>query len=331
MAAPIWKDYYVELTDNASDYPGGCQYRIRSGVQIIYQGRAFAAPGADTIGVYVNDICADLLTRTGLFCTLSQDFKIEILEYEAEDWVEVHSVTFRPDWSWDALYNPANDGCNQPINGLVHPLQRLPVSYTGLGGAVTIHNAHPTGSFSPDFNFDFQVETREDIVVTYSGNANGHEHWLQVSDYPDAEYFVSGGKKYTLKHYCGGVVLYYVNAYGYWDSFVPEGRAKVTDALTRHTRGVVYTNGPGPYARGQQNFANEIARKVVFKTGPLTTEQSSRMHHLLNSPYVIMYDTERGEYWPINLTGNNNAYQNAAGTLHFYDIEAVLAQDMIRR
>lgn len=331
MAAPIWKDYYVELTDTSSDYQEGCQYRIRTGNLVIYQGRAFAAPGEDSIGIYINDICADMLTRQGLYSTLYREFIVDILEFDTGDWSEVDRITFRPDWSWDNQFTPGTDGCNHPINGVLHPLQRLPVSFTGATGNVTIHNIHATGSFNKDFNFDFQVETREDQVVTFSGNINGHEHWLQVSDYPDAEYFLVAGHKFTIKPLCGGVVLYYINAYGYWDSFVPEGQARVTDNLTRHTRGMAYTNGPGPYARGQENFVNEIARKVVFKTGPLTTEQSSRMHHLLNSPYVIMYDTERGEYWPVNLTGNNNTYQNSAGILHFYDIEAVLAQDMIRR
>lgn len=331
MAAPIWKDYYVELTDSPSDYQGGCQYRIRTGNQVIYQGRAFAIPDEDSINVYINDICADMFTRNGFYSELYREFIVDILEFNTGNWGEVDRITFLPDWSWDAQFSPGTDGCNQPINGVIHPLQRLPLSFTGTTGTVIVHNTYPTGSFSMDYNYDFHVENSEDQEVNYTGNINGHEHWLQVSDYPNAKYFRAMGKTYTIKPICGGVVLYYINAYGYWDSFVPEGRTRVTDSLTRHTRGMDYINGPGPSARGQGNFVNEIARKVVFKTGPLTTEQSSRMHHLLNSPYVIMYDTERGEYWPVNLTGNNNTYQNAAGTLHFYDIEAVLAQGMMRR
>ena len=331
MAEPIWKDYYVTLADNSGDFPDGCKYRIRSGNQVLYQGLAFGSPEGDEINVCINEICADMFTRQGLYITYYMDFIVERLNPDSEVWEQVEAVTFRPDWSWDMKYNPGIGGCNFPINGVIHPLQQLPLSFVASTGSVTIHNIRATGSFNKDFNFDFQVETREDQVVDYSGDANGHGHWLQVSDYPDAEYFLVMGKRYTIKPLCGGVVLYYINAYGYWDSFVPEGQARVTDNLTRHTRGMVYTTGPGPFGRGQENFVNEIARKVVFKTGPLTTEQSSRMHHLLNSPYVVMYDTERGEYWPVNLTGNNNTYQNAAGTLHFYDIEAVLAQDMIRR
>lgn len=329
---PIWKDYFVELTDSSSDYEDGIQFRIKTGGTIIYQGRAFAIPGDDSISVRINDICADMFYHTGLYNTLYRTFTTEILDYDTEVWTQVDSVTFRPDWSWDASYNPETMGCSCPINGILHPLQDFPVSCVGSDEVdVAIHNSRETGSFCRDFNDDFQVHTDSTQYQTYSGNEDGHEHWMALTSYPYAEYLEVEGQKWTIKDLCGGVVLYYINAYGYWDSFVPEGKPKVVDNLTRHTRKLQYTNGPYASARSIADYANEIARKVTFRTGPLTTAQSKRMHHLLNSPYVIMHDLERGERWPIILTGNNSSYQNASGRLHYYDIEAQLAQDMVRR
>lgn len=329
---PIWKDYYVTLAENSGDYPDGVQFRIKTGGTIIYQGLAFAKPGDDEIYVRINDICADMFFHTGLYNTLYRTFTTEIVDYDTEAWTQVDSVTFRPDWSWDAQYDPGMQGCNFPINGILHPLQQFPVACVDSDEVdVAIHNSRETGSFCRDFNDDFQVHTNSTQYQTYSGNENGHEHWMALTSYPYAEYLEVEGQRWTIKDLCGGVVLYYVNAYGYMDSFVPEGRPKVVDTITRHTRKTEYSNGPYVSARGVSNYVNEIARKVTFRTGPLTTAQSKRMHHLLNSPYVIMHDLEMGEMWPIILTGNTSSYQNASGRLHYYEIEAQLAQDMIRR
>lgn len=327
---PIWKDYYVELTDSASDFSNGVQFRIKTGGSIIYQGKAFALPGEDSVEVRINDICADMFLRSNLYLTLFKTFVTEIFDEDSEVWTQVDSVTFRPDWSWDNTYNPANDGCNFPINGVLHPLQSVPVSFVEDSGILRIHNIQGTGSFNPDFNLDFQVNTGSDQYVTYTGAEGGNDHWLNLSLYQYAQYIiVDGVYRLDVKDLCGGCVLYYINAYGYWDSFVPEGRTKVVDGLTRHTHKRHYYNGPG--GRGIDNFVNEIARKFTFRTGPLTTEQSKRMHHLLNSPYVIMHDLEKNERWPIILTGNNTEHKDTTGSLHFYDIEAQLAQDMMRR
>ena len=340
---PIWKDYYVTLTDNSGDYPDGIQFRIKMSGSVIYQGLAFAAPGDDEISVRINDICADQFYHAQRTSVLYRSFTIEVVDYDTEAWTQVESVIFLPDWSWDEKYDPEVDGCNFPINGVVHPLQMIPVAFYGDGsetGTMVIHTETNTGDFNLDFRpwesvgrGDFRVFTNGTTNVNYSGSQYGHEHWLNLRSYSTAEYVIcsESGVRWDVKDLCGGVVLYYVNAYGYFDSFVPEGRTKVSDALTHHNCKGAYTNGANVSARGTRTYVNELARKFTFRTGPLTTEQSKRMHHLLNSPFVIMHDMDRNEMWPITLTGNNTEHKTNAGKLHYYEFEAQLAQDMVRR
>ena len=59
MAHPIWKDYFVNLGSDAT-----AEYRIRvnsTSGPIIYQGVAHMRPGATSIVVRINDVCADYM------------------------------------------------------------------------------------------------------------------------------------------------------------------------------------------------------------------------------------------------------------------------------
>lgn len=143
----------------------------------------------------------------------------------------------------------------------------------------------------------------------------------------------STGATYRFVDTCARNALYYVNAYGGWDVLLMDGLDKEQDELTRHEATRVYDNTV-MQNRGTVNYVNEVQKSWTLHTGYLTDEQSGRMHHLLNSVQVYLYDMEEGAFLPVVLTGTSTeykTYRNQGRKLVSYEIQVRLAQDRIRR
>lgn len=141
------------------------------------------------------------------------------------------------------------------------------------------------------------------------------------------------GAMYSFADTCARYALYYVNAYGGWDTLVMDGIDEERDDLTRHEASRVYDN-TDMQNRGTVNYVNEIQKSWTLRTGYLTDEQAGRMHHLLNSVQVYLYDMESGTFVPVVLDGTTTeykTYRNQGRKLVSYEIQVRLAQDRIRR
>lgn len=137
----------------------------------------------------------------------------------------------------------------------------------------------------------------------------------------------------TTTSTCDRYKLHYVNAYGGVDSFAIEGRVTESDNITRSTRKVDYNNSSS-VNRGEQNYINEIEKKFSFHTGFLTDDESSRMHHLINSTNVVLEDILENTRTPVVITNSTLEYKtfkNQGGRMADYEIELRIAQDRVRR
>lgn len=315
---PIWKDYKVLLGSGVGS--SGQQWRIKDGAtwmdEVIYEGRAFPAEGT-VVEVKINDICADYLTRAAGWQSRMLFHTFVVEKYNGTSWVNVDTVIFRNDWSYDGEYDPAADGCNFPAVPVLLPGQLVPLTFAGsvhTSATVTITMANGTTT-----------------VLTYTGDAEGHQHWLDLSDYPNAVLLAeTAGPTYeVLRNDCARYVLYYINAYGYWDTLVVQGTTDEDDALTRHTYDTDYDNTQ-PYYRGSWNPANELKHQYTFNTRPLTEAESLLMHHLLNSPQVYLHDLVSGTIHPLVLTDSSTPYKHG-DKLYVYTFKARLGQERVRR
>lgn len=322
---PIWKDYTIVLTNTTP--AEGVQWRIQYLLDTIYSGRAFAAPGASNIAVKLNDILADYFETDWLGHPIFAVFVVQA--YLSGTWTTKASLTFRPDWSYDRGYNPETDGCNFPMQRAVVPGQYLPLAYVNNSGNVVITSSTGGGDFlNSDFNDDFLLFDTISTTTTLTGNANGHEHRITIPS-GAVSVVVDGVNRPVLPACAGQYVLYYVNAYGYWDYLIVKGKTDVADDLTRYTMKREYNNALS-YSRGKWNYVNEIARKFTFHTEPLTDAQSALMPHLLNSPTVYCHDLAKNQVMPICLTANHTEHKRGS-KLYQYAIEAEYGQEMYRR
>lgn len=321
----IWKDCYVTLGTSSV----GMNFRIQlikrdNNFTTIYTGKAYARPGTTSVVVKVNDICADYLQRAYPPESIEGDWQDAKFSVQFQDsygiWGIADTITFYRDWSYNTAFIPGTDAPLDSITGLVSPGGFLPL-YSKTGE----FTAHIGGG---DYNNDFSLDFR--AADWYIENvSNGVTYFLDLRDYPGAKWVEANGRRYTLAQQCGGWCLYYINAYGGWDALPVEGRTIRRANLTRYQVAKEYDNRTYP-ARGLDNYASEIEGRFVFNVGPLTTEQSRKMHHLLGSTFVYAHDLEGNRVHPVVLSGNYEILDRA-GALVTYQVEAVLAQDRLRR
>lgn len=340
MAVPIWKDKIVNIGLLDVMY-----YRIILSAtnEVIYSGKSFMRPGADFNQVKINDICADYLEN--VLPTLSQaEFSRLTLPVtfivqsssDGETWTNVESVQFLNDWSYDYGYNPATMGMSFPVNG--HIDSRMPIVWTGLNvSEVTITIYYTNGEsnqviipveISDDFNADFNSDFSHSVRSAGSGTAV-----FYPTAWDNVDRIAIGHSTFKVVTECAKYALYYVNAFGGWDCLLIEGNTLESDSLKRYTREMAYDN-TDIQNRGVQNYVNEITKGFTFHTGWLFDDQGERMHHLINSTDVYLYDIANEQMIPVIIpttTCEYKTYKNQGNKLVDYTIQVQIAQNRIRR
>lgn len=335
MANPIWKDYYVSL---GSADP--IEYRILCNDEVIYSGKAWKRPGHPTNEIRINDICADYLKN--VLPSLVEEFTpaghptFVVETFSGSAWSQVASVQFYNDWSYDYDFNPATMGLSFPINRKVDSRQWIVHSaYNASSIRADITLKDGTSFFiiipveiSPSFNADFNSDFAKEVRSAQTGTAV-----FNLSEYGNIKSVKIDKVTYEMVEGCNRYALYYVNAHGGWDSLLIEGNHSEVDNLTRHNREVEYDNR-SIQNRGRQNYVNEISKTLTLHTSWMSDEESSRMHHLLNSTEVYLYDINKDEMIPVvlkNGTTEYKTYRSNGHKLFNYTIEVSYANYRIRR
>lgn len=337
--APIWKDYPVTL-GTSSLYE---DFEIHLGDDtgpLIYAGRSYTRPGESDPVARINDICAGYLAGTlpdlGSRFTpmqVSETFSVVV------GGTEVDAVTFINDWSYDTAKNwTAGDVLSDPINGYLDPRQWLVFSVLSGQTSINVTLAFDDGTtsvvavpvaFSADFNDDFNGDYAQADDPSKSGTAV-----LDLSPFTGLVSVSFLGVTLLVRdNACAKYAVYYTNAYGGWDSFLLDGNDTLVDGLTRHTIEQDYDN-TDLSGRGIRDYAIEVAPEWTLRTGLLTDDESSRMHHLLNSANVYLCELATGEFRPVVLTDGEAARQTFKGNgkrPNQYTFNARLAQERVRR
>lgn len=338
-AVPIWKDHFTTLGTGDS-----IRYRIilADTSAVIYSGRAYKRPGETNILARINDICADYITNVlpqlsqAEFTRISLPVTFRVQTLSGSTWSTKESVQFTNDWSYDYSYNAATMGMSFPITGNIDI--RMPIVWTGLNVSRVNATIYYTDgryarviipvAISNDFNADFNSDFSKSVRSAGSGTAV-----FLPSAWDNVARIVVGSSTFRVVTDCAKYALYYINAYGGWDSLLIEGNTMEVDNLKRYTREMVYDNRD-IQNRGIQNYVNEIDKGFTFHTGWLLHDQGERMHHLVNSPDVYLYDIAAGEMIPVIIPMTSCEYRNFSNNgnmLVDYTIQVQIAQNMIRR
>lgn len=320
---PIWKDYYVDLGE--VDFS---EFFIDYDDEFAHNGIAYRRPDDFNCRVKINDICKNYLPTINLRSGVEFiEARLPLFNIYNKDASVDEYVRFFNDWSYEEYGQNINLAC--PINGRVTSRMPLPLFCPIVTAQdVEVEVIHPDGDVSMIYPASIRTDSGLyllDLDICTPGDLLGAaiytgEGWSVASEY-------------QVVDSCARYALYYENARGGWDALLIEGNHSESDSLTRHERSVEYDNS-SVSNRGRVNYGVEIKKRMTFHTSWMSDEESSRMHHLLNSTNVYLYDIEKEQFIPVLLTNSTTeykTYKSNGGKLVNYTIEVEFANERIRK
>lgn len=191
-----WEDVILQRTEQIFDY------RIYYGTNLLFQGRAYKRPNADTNNIKLNKIfenylsnsISDLLNSTYTSATNAEACKtFQLMKLDSdgtETLIEEYTILY--DWSYMTRYR---------------------------GGSTTNTMSMPINGRWTDGMYKMKTSVTNKIVT----NA------LNTMNYP---YYVE----------CGKWALYYLNSMGGWDGLLIEGAVTKKSTITQYTTDRNYDN-----------------------------------------------------------------------------------------
>lgn len=185
----VWEDVIIQRTESVFDY------RIYDGTNLIFQGRAYKRPNADTNDIKLNKIFENYLSNsindllnsgetedTGV--NANKVFQIMKLDSDGTETL-IDEYTILYDWSYEFRFRGEDTDLSRPINGrYVAGMYKMNTSVNGQSGTVT--NSLTAGA-------------------------------------------------YNVLADCGNYALYYLNAYGGWDALLIDGAVLKKSTITQYT------------------------------------------------------------------------------------------------
>lgn len=319
MATPIWKGYTVSRQTE----DGSLSYVIKCGGATIYTGKAYKRPGAPDISFNIGDVCAPFLSSNAKIATATTGF-LATNEMQRTFVVEdlsgavLATVDFSNDWSYKGT---TPSFASDPVQCKIDPRQLLLASmYEAYTVIAQTEGSTPQTQTLYDGDRASGVACVDGLSgatsVTISANTAGG----------------SSTMTYDVVKPCARYALYYVNAFGGWDSLLTAGNDKRVDNYTRSTYKKVYS--PSDLSdRGTVNYRNDIERTISLVTDWMTDEESARMHHLFGSTNVLLHDLVDDIIQPVTITAKSwteKTFRNNGAKLVNYQIDVTIAQDFVR-
>lgn len=305
-------------------------YQIATDGAVIYEGIAVSRPNDDIIEVVINDICAAYLQQYMPPLVEGVETAPYVKTFDViVDGNVVHSVEFVMDYSYDYALADIVHSLSDPVDSIID--YRMPLLRTNVDGSYDFHVYNVLGdAYDDSYNNDFAIELTTALSGVEGNYVKGVSNYLgKVIAFESANELTT----YRVLHTCAKYALYYVNAFGGWDSLVMQGTPKHSEGIKRYSLYKSYDNAQQK-ARGLHNYANDLTKNWELKTALLNDEQSARMYHLLGSTHVYLYDIETAELLPVVLTdtaATYATYRNNNGKRTQYTINVQLAANRLRR
>lgn len=334
---PIWKDiYYTKYNTPILDYTIYNEDNIP-----IYKGKSIATPDSNDVTFNINKVCSNYLSSS-----LSEDINNRI-EY-INDYAKLFTIKEKNDsvsgekpiaqyrFYNNYLYDAEKGGIfisepirqkNKGVTTFIDIDRRqynvisayykgdgsknITVNATTIVGGVRILNIVVDNTAQM---VRFNKESGLKDVVYYTGNNEDKVFYFNIVD--------------TCYDYC----LYYVNAYGGWDSLLIDANVKKVDKIESKYYNRAFNNTTTQFEK--KKFTNVITPQYTLHTGWFNDDEQSRLYHLLESTEVYLHNLITDEIVPVNITNNTCEYKTFTnnGRKKFSNtINVEVAQTRIRK
>lgn len=185
--------------------------------------------------------------------------------------------------------------------------------------------------FYMDWSYDMDAPTQN-----LSMPINGHyvPGMLTLNTVRSSSYVTSiSNINYNKQVKCSPYALYYLNAYGGWDSFLIEGTVKKKNTFTTYQTDKVFKNTSIEFETNK--YVQEIKTSYELNTGWLNDEQSANLSkNLMGSLRVYLHDIQNDIIKPVIITDENvsyQTYQTNGKKLCQYKINITESQSKVRK
>lgn len=292
--SPIWKDVEYEFAgDSVYGLYVETYFRLpgNGGLQtvdnLIFKGRAYAAPDELTVKVNINKICQNYMSdhpdifdgAVGYYHNF-QKFKLK-----NEYGTLLHTYYFVGDWSYEELELGVK---TNPITPFLGAGQRLFFSALAQKQKGIKWGMYYTDGTPEYHNTEYITNELKTNVVVASRNKN-------------VGTFYFDDKMYSVVPKCQcKYVIYYMNPYGGFDWFAVTGRVNRKDTLQTYSISKNYNNTTTGF--GKKRYLSTINVNYEVNTQWLTEEQSDRMWELIESNCVWLHNLTTDKIIPVVIT-----------------------------
>ena len=322
--SPIWKDKFYTFENIA----GSVEYIIMDEKtnDIVYSGKAKRYPDSDKITININNITRDYLTSH--FNSFGKSIINVINDYSKPfsiivDGKKLNTIYFYNDWS----YNNNTDDLvlNDPIYDVLDSRQYFIFSlFDRLGNETEVKYTLNVDEFHTQNRY-MTVSNKQQTLICD-----------KLSNYPNAVRLgIAGNNKvlaqYEIKKTCYDYCLYYVNAYGGWDSMLIKGNVIKSDNITSSYYSKFFDNTTIDFEKVK--YHNNITTNYTLYTDWFNDKQQSKMYHLLESTEVYLHNLKTDELFPCNITNKKcewKTFKNNGNKKFYNQIDVEVAQTKIR-
>lgn len=334
---PIWKDvYYTKYNTPILDYTIYNEDNIP-----IYKGKSIATPDSNDVTFNINKVCSNYLSSS-----LSEDISNRI-EY-INDYAKFFTIKEKNDsvagekpiaqyrFYNNYLYNVENGGIF-----ISDPIRRRNNSTTTTVDVdlrqYMVISAYYKGDGSKEISVNATTliggSKIQSIVID---NTAQMVRFNRDSGLKNVVYYTRNNEdkafNFNVVNTCYDYCLYYVNAYGGWDSLLIDANVKKVDKIESKYYNRAFNNTTTQFEK--KKFTNVITPQYTLHTGWFNDDEQSRLYHLLESTEVYLHNLITDEILPVNITNNTCEYKTFTnnGRKKFSNtINVEVAQTRIRK
>lgn len=334
---PIWKDvYYTKYNTPILDYTIYNEDNIP-----IYKGKSIATPDSNDVTFNINKVCSNYLSSS-----LSEDISNRI-EY-INDYAKFFTIKEKNDSVAGekpiAQYRFYNNYLYDVEKGGIFISEPIRQKNNGYATTVDVDrrqymviSAYYKGDGSKEISV---IETTaiggskiKSIVID---NTSQMVRFYRDSSLKNVSYYTKNTEdksfNFNIVNTCYDYCLYYVNAYGGWDSLLIDANVKKVDKIESKYYNRAFNNTTTQFEK--KKFTNVITPQYTLHTGWFNDDEQSRLYHLLESTEVYLHNLITDEILPVNITNNTCEYKTFTnnGRKKFNNtINVEVAQTRIRK
>lgn len=334
---PIWKDvYYTKYNTPILDYTIYNEDNIP-----IYKGKSIATPDSNDVTFNINKVCSNYLSSS-----LSEDISNRI-EY-INDYAKFFTIKEKNDSvageATVAQYRFYNNYLYDVEKGgifISDPIRRRNNSTTTTVDVdlrqYMVISAYYKGDGSKEISVNATTliggSKIQSIVID---NTAQMVRFNRDSGLKNVVYYTRNNEdksfNFNIVNTCYDYCLYYVNAYGGWDSLLIDANVKKVDKIESKYYNRAFNNTTTQFEK--KKFTNVITPQYTLHTGWFNDDEQSRLYHLLESTEVYLHNLNTDEIVPVNITNNTCEYKTFTnnGRKKFNNtINVEVAQTRIRK